>query len=890
MMDVMTHILSLVLRAEAGIGQAKIEQARALQRACGSVKNTDAKHLWSAQARLRFSALVPAPTHGRRKQWMRFFLCLAFLLFITADVAWSSSWRAIGPGADGAVECLAIHPNNPNIMLAGSDVGTFYRTEDGGKTWVTANKGIFSGAKSSIPIRGFFPTQIVFNPKDPNRVYAVTRCGLLRSVDSGKSWLKKSVGLLVEENPTSAFELVSLQLDPTDPGRLYVMDQSGYLYKSTDHGEHFRTMGQLTISDVEDPDILDKYLKKPLFARGKIPTNVRLAIDPTSPANNRTLYAATIYDGVYRSTDGGHTWQQAGLANKEMNTVACYVDPKTGDSVVIAFVSGRKTLTRANRGSHNYSAGLFVSHDGGKTWKRRAEDVFSGAWNIANLIIHPASQNMMLIAEPMRSTSPKKGVWLSEDYGYTWQPLLGNSKESCNYELGWYGDRKYIGWFPQVRAQGLAISRSDPRVIVVHDGPIGTLKTVNLGKNWENLSSKRVAKANYYRSSGFNLAWGWGIAVDPTDSNTLYIGFSDRGPFMSRDQGHTLKGLFRESIELGGLSLLNGKTLIPGSEKMARGQLQKAVAEKIGRADLETLHIVVDPDDPRRVYFATGEQNHSAGVILVTLDGGDTFKIMGCKVNGLSGTSVNCLALDETSPLSARTLYAGTYATGVYKTTDGGITWAPANGGMEKQSCRELAISKQNPQTLYAACGLGSLLGKANKALPSKYGGIFKTGNGGQTWAKTHTAFADVTRVAVDPKNETVVYAAVTHRQKTEKGTFLPGGIYKSVDSGGTWECIFPNLYPVGLRVHPRNSSLVYAAFRQVPTDVSSFAAGADFVGMGDRLKAGVFVSEDAGRTWNEMTGDLKDQTLRFTSLELDPNDQKTVYVGSNLGLFRYEK
>lgn len=335
---------------------------------------------------------------------------------------------------------------------------------------------------------------------------------------------------------------------------------------------------------------------------------------------------------------------------------------------------------------------------------------------------------------------------------------------------------------------------------------------------------------------------------------------------------------------------MNGEVLIPGHEKMTRGQLQKAVAGKIGRIDLETLHIVVDPDDPRRVYFANGEQDHSAGIALLTLDGCDSFKIMGCKVNGLSGTSVNCLALDESSPLSARILYAGTHRTGVYKTIDGGISWAAVNAGMEKQSCRELAISKQNPQTLYAACGLGSLLGKANKALPSKYGGVFKTENGGKAWAKTHAGFADVTRVAVDPQNEAVVYAAVTHRQKTEKGNFMPGGIYKSVDSGRIWECIFPNLYPVGLRVHPRNSSLVYAAFRQVPTTVSNFAAGADFVGMGDRLQAGVFISEDAGKTWIEMTGDLKHQTLRFTSLELDPNDQETVYIGSNLGLFKYDK
>ena len=375
-------------------------------------------------------------------QAQRFF-CLACLLLCTANVAYSSSWRAIGPGADGAVECLAIHPDNPNIMLAGSDVGTFYRTEDGGRTWVTSNRGIFSGAKHSTPIRGFFPTQIVFTPRDPQRVYAVTRSGLLRSVDSGKSWLAESVGLLVEENPTSAFELVSLQLDPADPSRIHVIDQSGYLYKSTDHGENFRTMGQLTIEEVDDPDILDKYLKKPLFARGKVPTSVRLAIDATSSTSNRTLYAATVYDGVYRSIDGGQTWQQAGLANKETNTVACYVDPGTGGNVVVAFVSGYKTLTRATRGAHSYSAGLFASRDGGEIWKRRAEDVFSGAWNVANLIIHPASPNLMLIAEPMRSGSPKNGVWLSEDYGSRWRPLLGNSKESCNYF--------YFGTLPEHR-------------------------------------------------------------------------------------------------------------------------------------------------------------------------------------------------------------------------------------------------------------------------------------------------------------------------------------------------------------------------------------------------------------------------------------------------------
>jgi photosystem II stability/assembly factor-like uncharacterized protein len=69
-----------------------------------------------------------------------------------------------------------------------------------------------------------------------------------------------------------------------------------------------------------------------------------------------------------------------------------------------------------------------------------------------------------------------------------------------------------------------------------------------------------------------------------------------------------------------------------------------------------------------------------------------------------SGLTVSTLAVDPQNP---RTVYAGTYGRGVFKTTDGGTSWSAVNSGLTTLSVNSLAIDPQNPNTIYAGTGGG---------------------------------------------------------------------------------------------------------------------------------------------------------------------------------------
>jgi hypothetical protein len=90
------------------------------------------------------------------------------------------TWRNLGPGGGGAFMCLRIHPDDPNVIFAGSDVGGIFRTLDGGMTWETKNEAI---AEPTINPRGNNVNDFAFQGQDT--VYAITSAGLFRSTDLG---------------------------------------------------------------------------------------------------------------------------------------------------------------------------------------------------------------------------------------------------------------------------------------------------------------------------------------------------------------------------------------------------------------------------------------------------------------------------------------------------------------------------------------------------------------------------------------------------------------------------------------------------------------------------------------------------------------------------------
>ncbi|MBN7818166.1 VPS10 domain-containing protein [Algoriphagus pacificus] len=263
-------------------------------------------------------------------------------------------------------------------------------------------------------------------------------------------------------------------------------------------------------------------------------------------------------------------------------------------------------------------------------------------------------------------------------------------------------------------------------------------------------------------------------------------------------------------------------------------------------------------------YFAS-----TGGGVWKTVDSGNTWKPVS---DGFFGGSVGAVAVSQSD---TSVVYAGggektvrgnvSFGYGVWKSKDAGKTWERA--GLDKSRfISRMRIHPTNPDVVYAA-----VLGDIFK--PDETRGVYKTTDGGATWEKLLYAsdVAGAVDLVMDPNNPDVLYASTWDIVRTpyslESGG--PGSkIYKTTDGGKTWEDLtkkegFPEgiLGIMGVSVSPVNSDRVYAII--------------------ENENGGVFVSKDAGETWEKTNDDrnLRQRAWYYTRIFADPQDEETVYV-----------
>src|SRR5206468_2779048 len=247
------------------------------------------------------------------------------------------------------------------IFITYTDIGVF-RSEDGGTSWTSATMG--------VPDEWTNTTYwIVFDPKVKGRAWSVNsgthdlprpkmwrhtavsayKGGVCRSDDSGKTWAKSNDGM----DETAATHIL---LDPTSPVDARVLYVTGFgrgVYKSADGGRTW-TLKNQGITQTE-------------------PFAWRLA-----RSSNGTLYvviARRSEDGsigndrdgaLYRSTDGAEHWQKVDLPAGTNGPNGLAIDPRAPDRLYLA------AWARA-AGQHGDGGGIFLSEDGGKSWKQVLE-------------------------------------------------------------------------------------------------------------------------------------------------------------------------------------------------------------------------------------------------------------------------------------------------------------------------------------------------------------------------------------------------------------------------------------------------------------------------------------------------------------------------------------
>lgn len=329
----------------------------------------------------------------------------------------------------------------------------------------------------------------------------------------------------------------------------------------------------------------------------------------------------------------------------------------------------------------------------------------------------------------------------------------------------------------------------------------------------------------------------------------------------------------------------------PLDDTLARAFAYRALgpARQCGRI----LHVAADPSRPFTFYVSPG-----TGGLWRTTNNGTTFESL---LPGESNVPVGHFAIAPSDP---RTIWVGTgdpasgriplRGFGVMKSVDGGKTWASM--GLEKtRHIGRIAIHPTNPDIVYVAA-----LGYHFSANPER--GLYKTEDGGRSWAKALDLGGKVgfVEVVLRPGDPDVVFAASYDKARVPWNfdDFGPGtAIYKSTDAGKTWRKLaggLPsgNLGRVGLALYPKNPDIMYATIdnaneRPRTEEEAKLAARAAAAAQrpvaAPRVGGEVYRSEDGGETWRKMNS-AKEPIgggKWYGQIYVDPNDDKVVYVPS---------
>ena len=656
---------------------------------------------------------------------------------------------------------------------------------------------------------------------------------------------------------------------PNNPNTYFVGVAQGGIWKTTNHGQSWTPLTDnlpiLRISDIAiDPNNVNtiyasicdfEYIDVSLKLNGK---------------KRNTHYGL----GVYKTTDGGISWQPTGLTFQVTNGDASLirkilVDPTNSNKLVACGVSG-----------------MYTSNDAGQSWNKTLDSLF---WD---LTMDPVNHNVLYAASGwlLNSAIGNAAIYKSTNFGQTWT-LLNTGIPATG----------------QVQRIKLAIAPSDPNYIYalavdINRGCYGIYKSTDGGVNWQFFPPLlNILEGGSGNSQGGQGTYDLALAVSPSDKEKIYTGGINiwgstdggqnfnpvshwttfYGPSIHADI-HSIDFQPNTSILFtctdGGLySTLN--PVMHNWNDANNGIPWPTVWNKLNDGlQITSFYRLSSSKNPACKLLAGAQDNSSFffdGSNWSNIFGGDGMdnyinpmndsSIIGSSQfgsfyqsdnNGLNSVSinpnVNGEAAEWTTPIVADfqnpgTLYAG--FSNVVKSSDGGVTWTSISnflsGGIYNTEISAMAVSSFDPNVLYAA-----------KRVRYEYqipGSVFTSNDGGNSWSDVTAGLPDslyYTSIDINDTNASIAYISLA-------GFSAGNKVYKTTDGGATWVNLSSNLpnFPVNcLKSLPGGRELLAA------TDV------------------GVYLLNESSNIWQIMNSGLPNVIV--SDIELNPALNK-IYVST---------
>ena len=290
------------------------------------------------------------------------------------------------PGVGGWTSSVGISPHDPDHLIIGGDMLGVAISKDGGKSWIGGQ-----GLKS------WEIEEITFDPKLPNKIWLATKSGPYVSTDYGQTWQEKRNGFPDFEWGTYVAPVQQVLIDSSNSDRLLAFTgnqrrlsssdpHQGEVYESLNGGENWQKISEIgNVTEDRGNNIFD------------------VSFAGTS---SERLFAAT-EQGLFRSDDSSSTWQGpiGNLPTGVQQTVATH--PSNPD-IVITTIEGQ---------------GIYRSTDGGKTFNLSSDGInnISSRTSFDHIRFAPSDPNMVLVG-----VSHPNNTYLSEDGGQTWSEVSGH--------------------------------------------------------------------------------------------------------------------------------------------------------------------------------------------------------------------------------------------------------------------------------------------------------------------------------------------------------------------------------------------------------------------------------------------------------------------------------
>jgi photosystem II stability/assembly factor-like uncharacterized protein len=619
--------------------------------------------------------------------------------------------------------------------------------------------------------------------------------------------------------PTNIGGRVSdIEFNPLDPNIVYAGAATGGVFKSTDMGltwvPIFDDQGFLPVGDI--------------------------AVDPLHPD---TIYVGTgepngghnniLGGGVYKSVDGGTTWQFIGLGNT-VSTGRIVIDPSNTQRVFVASVG-------SYFGS-NPERGIYRSTDGGQTW---SPSLFvSDTTGAIDIVIDPINPLRLMasmwerIRRPNSShlNGPTSGIYRSIDGGDSWTELTTNLPNPSSVNVG---------------RIGLSLHAANPDIAyaLYTDGSFysGLYRTTDFGTSWTNVDPNQNISAG---TSSFSWYFGQ-VRAHPIDPNTVYaldvafmrsINGGSSWPIIYGYGGPSILHVDHHALAI---NPSNPNYLLEGNDGGINISTNGGV-NWIKVAELpvtQFYEIGLDYNNPQRLYGGT-QDNGTLRTLTGNLNdwtriyGGDGFYVL----------------VDHTN---SDVIYAESQFGNLGKSTDGGSSFSGATNGIDGSEptnwSTPVAMDPNNNNTLYYGTDR-----------------VYQTTNGATSWTAISPDLTDgiagtrlgtVSTIGVSPVLSGVIWAGTDDSH-----------VWYTIDGGINWTDVSGSLpYRWVTRVipDPQNETTAYVTFSGLKWKDP---------------QPHVFKTTDLGQTWTDISSNLPDAPVN--AFAVDPLDNNWLFAGTDLGAY----